>query len=217
MKFEYENAFKYFNALFFKDRLRLPKFQFDATKKFAMRCSEDELTIGSEIINCSIFESLINLLHEMIHMHNSKRQIVDLGINQYHKKEFLHVGLELGFFVIKHRRQGWCLLSTFMPRNVTYKANVKVPDAEDNRKLIDSISTILQNRSSFCKDYRYFNSQIERLSPPKPFLLKYQCCCAAPHNSIRSGRRPVMPSNSHPSAMCKACGSDFICTSKLPD
>ena len=209
---QFEALYDHLNKCLFKGEMPPPKFTFDISKKFAMRWDRDSIVIGSELVSLNGFDFLISLAHEMIHIQCDRLRLEDLGINQYHKKDFMNVALSLGFFVVKHKSQGWSIISPVAPRNTTNSLAVKIPSADSNRALAETLETCRLDRESFRREMASLQEAILQSPPSKTFFLKYVCGCPEPHNSIRSGRRPLSK-NQHPDAMCKTCGADYVCVS----
>ena len=208
----FEVVFDGLNASLFGGEIPGAKFTFDISKKFAMRWDQESVVIGSEFVSLNCLDFLIALVHEMVHMQCRRLRLDDLGINQYHKKDFMSVALSLGFFVVKHKSQGWSIISPVAPRNTTNSLAVKVPVADSNRALCETLDNIKFDREGFKRDMATLQTAIMQNPPSKTFFLKYVCGCPEPHNSIRSGRRPLSGKN-HPAAMCKSCGADYVCVS----
>ena len=212
----FDDVFDFLNEKLFNSNLSKPTFKVDIAKKYAMRIENRHIVFGCEFVALNDYEIFLSLLHEMIHLTNNQNNLKDTGINQYHKKEFLKAGIKLGFFVIKHKSQGWSILSPIPPRNTTNKILVKEPEFNDNKNLIDILSSI-----NISKELRLsikeIQTEILKNPPSKTYFIKYQCQCPEPHNSIRSGRRPIGRTQSHPDAMCKTCKSDYMCVSTIDD
>ena len=63
---------------------------------------------------------LTRLLHEMIHVYNFRKGVIDCRANQYHNKAFLVVAIKVGLICVPHRSQGWVTtLETSDPEAVT--------------------------------------------------------------------------------------------------
>lgn len=213
----FEVIYNYFNNSFFQNKLPLAEFSFDVSKKYPMRWVDGCIIIGSEFVSLNEYEIVLSIIHEMIHIYNDVNRIEDVGINQYHKKQFLELALQLGFFVIKHKSQGWSIISPIPPRNAINSISVKCPMQTRNKILIENISNLDLDKKEFKQIIKNIYASIVNTPASKTFFLKYQCKCPEPHNSIRSGRRPIGDQKNHPNAMCKLCGNDFICVSEIPD
>jgi len=214
---QFEVIYSYFNNSLFNNELPRQEFIFDINKKFPLRWDKSNIIIGAEFLSLNAYEFFISIIHEMIHIKSHQAGLDDLGINQYHKKDFLKMALNLGFFVIKHKSQGWSIISPISPRNATNCIAVKSPNVNRNCSLLDVLSNVNYNVQEFKNQVKDLHDAIIKNPPSKTFFLKYQCQCPDPHNSIRSGRRPNGAGMEHPDAMCKTCGSDYLCVSDLPD
>lgn len=226
---QFEVIYGYFNSALFSNGLPQQEFIFDVNKKFPLRWDKRNIVIGSEFVSLNAYEFFISIIHEMIHIKSYETGLDDLGINQYHKKDFLTTALDLGFFVIKHKSQGWSIISPIAPRNAIATRNaiakrnatncvtVKSPSITRNSSLLDVLSNVNFDFEEFRNQVKNLHDLIIKNPPSKTFFLKYQCLCPEPHNSIRSGRRPSGSGMQHPDAMCKTCGSDYHCVSELPD
>ena len=214
---QFEVIYNYFNNALFNNNLPFQEFKLDANKKFPLRWDRQHIIIGSEFVSLNTFEFFILLIHEMVHIKCHEFGLDDLGINQYHKKDFLKLALDLGFFVIKHKSQGWSIISPIAPRNAVNCIAVKSPNSIRNYALFDILSNIDCNFQELKNELDSIYRVIRGNPPSKTFFLKYRCRCPEPHNSIRSGRRPVGNNREHPDAMCKTCRSDYLCVSELPE
>lgn len=214
---QFEVIFDYFNQKCFNNQLPTQQFCLDISKKYIMRWSDNQITIGLEFVSLNEYEIILSILHEMIHLSNYLNRIEDVGINQYHKKQFLQVALDLGFYVIKHKCQGWSIISPVPPRNIMNQMSVKTPLANLNLQLKTMLKDIKYDKNDFKQTVDSIAQIIVNAPASKTFFLKYKCNCPEPHNSIRSGRRPIDAQKSHPSAVCRLCGQSFVCVSEIPD
>ena len=211
---QFKAIFDHFNSIFFQGSLSQPKYELDVSKKYAIRWDcLDTIIFGCEFVSLNSFEIKLGILHEMLHMQNKISGAIDIGINQYHKKEFLNAALNIGLHVVKHKNQGWSIISPFPPRNTVNSVSAKSPTLVKSRILMDTFSNITIDSQEFKREVKDICDSILRNPPSKTFFLKYQCRCPEPHNSIRSGRRPMGNPPTHPDAMCKTCRFDYICTS----
>lgn len=212
---EIERSCDFLNKALFDNKIQPFQIAIQIKKKVAIKWQPDTetLLIGVDFLHLEYNDILNVLLHELIHILNYQRGIVDVTINQYHNKKFLEVANEIGLIVIKHKTQGWGITSTVFPRNIIEKSYIKRPlkkaifrrnkafeDLNFDKKTIDEARIELQNR-------------IKHERPAKVFFLKYECNCAPPHNSIRSGRRPDGPNALN--IQCLNCRSEFECVSDL--
>jgi len=214
---EHKDLFVLLNQKLFDAGLSTPDFQLDVSKKFGLRWNSDSniLLFGSEFHKFSMYDFIVNLIHEMIHIKNHSQRIVDVSVNQYHNKFFLREAIQLGFHVIRHKTQGWCVLSTFAPRNIVDVDFYKSPTNAACNRLHGFLSQQKFNRTFFFEAVSSIKQAVDSIKPAKLFFLKYECKCPAPHNSVRSGRRPDSPNALN--AFCKICNSDFICVSPVDD
>ena len=212
---EIERASNLLNKLLFDDKIQPFQISIQIKKKVSIKWQVDieTLVIGVEFLQLEFNDILGVLLHELVHISNYQRGITDVTINQYHNKHFLASANQVGLVVIKHKTQGWGITSTVFPRNIVERAFIKRPlknaivrrnkvfqEIKLNEKLLTESRVDLQNR-------------IKNEKPVKTFFLKYECNCAPPHNSIRSGRRPDGPNALN--IQCMNCRSKFECVTDL--
>lgn len=70
--------------------------------------SKFEITISAEHINRTIEEIVATLLHEMVHLHNSLKDIKDTSNNfVYHNKKFKHEAELRGLIITHAKTIGW--------------------------------------------------------------------------------------------------------------
>jgi len=167
-------------------------------------CYSEKLASHLQILSLNQEEVLILLFHEMVHIYNKQLRKDDVGTNSYHKKIFANKVLECGFFSIRHKNQGWCLISTFYPRNVV-----------DDKCALAPSSGSIERRQKFFSDLyssfdwgTFFESCHVPSNNPKKYTFKYECKCPSPYNSIRSGRG--LNSNNPLKVKCLACDSMFV-------
>ena len=212
---EIERASNLLNKLLFDDKIQPFQISIQIKKKVSIKWQVDieTLVIGVEFLQLEFNDILGVLLHELVHISNYQRGITDVTINQYHNKHFLASANQVGLVVIKHKTQGWGITSTVFPRNIVERTFIKRPlknvivrrnkvfqEIKLNEKLLTESRVDLQNR-------------IKNEKPVKTFFLKYECNCAPPHNSIRSGRRPDGPNALN--IQCMNCLSKFECVTDL--
>lgn len=207
------SLFRHHNKNLFDNSLKIPKIEIDFDRKFIMRWIDDTIYLGAEIVSTSLPELHCHVIHEMVHISNANDGVEDVGVNQYHNKAFCNKCLDLGFFVVRHWTQGWCLNTTLPLRNVRDKNMVKTPAPDARETLSKSIKSFKLLKGEFGNNIACIRSQISSKIPSKTFFLKYVCQCPAPHNSIRSGRRP--DGRNSLDIRCKRCNCDFSCVSPL--
>ena len=164
-----------------------------------------------DIVSISIKALPLSFLHELIHIFNKQSEIVDVA-GHYHNKKFLKAALDAGLYVIKTKAQGWAVTSLVYPRNVIHKDCIHRPDKNKLERRITAFSHLEINSSIFkdaCKEIKAYISD----KSTKTFFLKYECNCPAPHNSIRSGRRP--DGKNALNIICQVCNSKFHCVTSL--
>lgn len=212
---EVERAFNILNKELFASKLLPVPVFIQTKKKVSLKWMVDSksLIIGVDFVKLSSNEILVTLLHEMIHILNYQKGILDVTINQYHNKHFLEHALRVGFVVIKHKTQGWSITTTIFPRNVVERTYIKKPSKESNNIRNILFNQIDLNALILRKSNIEINNIIRGEKPTKTFFLKYQCNCLPPHNSIRSGRRPDGPNALN--IQCLNCRSQFLCVTPL--
>lgn len=211
---EFYRIFDILNESLFENKIEKTPIVIQSKKKVSLRwILESGIVIGDEFPSLDKSEIPHLLLHQMIHIFNHQNGNSDITINQYHNKHFLKCALDVGLIVIKHKTQGWAITALNYPRNVVDRIYVKKPSKE---AIIERDKALAL--CNFCKDaYKEISSNIrERIKverPVKTFFLKYECECPAPHNSIRSGRRPDGPNA--PNIKCGDCRASFKCVENL--
>jgi hypothetical protein len=206
-------SFEILNKELFRNKLTFVPFVLQRKKKVALKyeAKDKVLYLGSQISDTDESEIPALLLHEMIHIYNDQNDICDVTINQYHNKNFAKVATKVGFYVIRHKTQGWGITSTILPRNITDESNLLIPDNKILDKRISIFEKMEFDDFVSIKSYILEKNQLEK--PVKTFQLKYVCQCSPPHNSIRSGRRP--DGNNPLRIMCLDCKSHFVCEDKI--
>lgn len=209
-------AFNVLNQHLFKNELQTVGILFQPKKKIGIKYILDQklIIVGSDFVNMGESAILGELLHEMVHIYNDQKGIIDVTTNQYHTtKYFLKGALSVGLVVCKHKTQGWSITSPIYPRNVTKKEFIHLPPPEilSLRKRV--FASIELNKAVIKKTQSEIKMLLKDEKPTKTFFLKYVCNCPAPHNSIRSGRRP--DGNNALNIVCQNCNSKFQCVSEL--
>jgi len=211
MKQLLHKMFNHYNQTLFSGALKSPDIEIDLTRKFAMRLIDNTIWVGVEIPAATAFDLHSMLIHEMVHVHNAELGLEDVGINQYHNRNFSNKCVDLGFYVIRHGTQGWSLNTVIPVRNITNKGMVKEPDPANRNLLLQAIESCQIDRNEFSAAIASVNSLIAGMKPAKTFFLKYVCRCPEPHNSIRSGRRP--DGRNALDITCNRCNCSFTCVS----
>jgi hypothetical protein len=202
-----EKIFFDLNCLVFGSSIKKPdvKFSFSGHSS-GLSFKDGVLYLDSKVFFLGSFDVVLATFHEMLHIINFEKRVSDVGVNSYHNKFFLKLGLDYGVFVIKHKTQGWQIISADYPRNVTNSKNLFCPSEVANAK-IKRVFACIESSSNW-KDFYSCRSLI---GGKKEFTYKYICGCPAPHNSIRSGRGPHSPNPLDVS--CNLCGHTFRCKS----
>lgn len=214
---ELEKAISVFNHSLFDNKLEPIKIALQTKRKVSLKWVPEleSLVIGSEFISIGVSEIPGILLHELIHISNYQRGIVDVTTNQYHNKNFLQLALDVGLVVIKHKTQGWAITSTFYPRNVVDVYNIKRPSKDAITKRNTAFGLINLDKNSLKESRNEIRDRVKLEKPPKTYFLKYECQCPPPHNSIRSGRRP--DGRNALNIQCLDCQSNFECVTDLDE
>lgn len=204
---ELERVFNLLNKQMFGGRLAIPTLTIQLEKKVVFRFVPESyyMLIGSKFIDCSSQEILEQLLHEMVHISNHADGVVDCTSNQYHNKRFLSAALEAGFYVFRHKTQGWGETHFFVDDDVI---GVNTPKPDDLRRRERVFASLKLDKEVIEYAQTRMAKRLEETSARKVCFLKYICECPQPHNSIRSGRRP---DGDHPiSIRCNICKSNFV-------
>lgn len=199
---ELERVFNIFNKQMFGGRLVMPTLTVQLEKKVVFRFVPESyyMLIGSRFAACSLQEIEECLLHEMIHISNHSDGVVDCTSNQYHNKRFLSAALEVGFYVFRHKTQGWG--ETFFEVNKNSYEGVYSPNLEDLHRRERVVAGLKWNEEVIKYAQTRMGKKIKENSSRKLCFLKYICQCPLPHNSIRSGRRTLK-------IWCEVCKSGF--------
>lgn len=211
---EMQEAYHTLNRGLFDGSLEPVQFVVLPKRKLTIKFISEEniIVIGGEFSKLDRSDILPQLLHEMVHVRNAQKGIVDVTANQYHTiKYFLPIALSVGLIAIKHKSQGWSITSTVAPRNVVDKEFIRKPEDAAIQKRDAIFGSILFDKGLISKSQEEIKKRADDSKPAKTFFLKYVCNCPPPHNSIRSGRRPdgVNALN----IVCMNCRSRFICIS----
>jgi hypothetical protein len=211
---ELQNVFNILNKALFDEQLKLVPISIQTKKKVSLRYAPDmdAIIVGNEFSTLEYSEIPHVMLHEMIHIRNQQRGVVDVTANQYHNKQFLQVALEVGLVVIKHKTQGWAITSTVYPRNVVERQYIRKPSKEAVTRRDQAFAEIKPDKAIFKVARTELKERMKGEKPPKMYFLKYICNCPPPHNSIRSGRRPDGPNALN--IMCMSCRSKFECVTE---
>lgn len=198
-----EIAFDHINQKIYQGQLKLPAIVVQPDKKVLVKFVKDgfHLVVGGKFTTASRKQILSDLLHEMVHIHNHIFAVVDRSVNSYHNKEFQESALEAGLFVGKRNAQGWSLTSI----DQINKSQIAPVEKASQRlhECLDRLPVDWDIVQSAQREIR------KLLKSPKVCFLKYVCGCPAPHNSIRSGRRPDGIRPLH--VLCNDCGELFEC------
>jgi len=194
---ELERLFATFNCELFEGRLKLPTISVHPEKQidFQFVPATYQLLVGNKIAEFNLNEILEAFLHAMVHIEVAAKR-------NYHSKKFLAAALEVGFYVTYTDGHGWDKTTFEAPRNPLLR--IMFPGGNERNRLQEVVSKIRVNESAL-----YEMQQDMKNRKVKPFLLKYECGCPPPHNSIRSGRRPdgANPIN----IRCCTCNQLFRC------
>ena len=195
---ELEKLFATLNHELFEGRLKLPTITIHPGKQidFQFVPATYHLLVGSKIGEFSQTEVLEAFIHAMVHIEVAAKR-------NYHSKKFLAAALDVGFYVTYTAGHGWGT-TTFDPPITTKEKRVMFPGKDELHRLREVMSKIRFNEKVL-DDIQESMKQRKI----KPFLLKYECGCSPPHNSIRSGRRPdgANPIN----IRCCTCKQLFRC------
>lgn len=214
---ELKRIFLILNKSLFHGDLQPVPFTIQTKKKISLRWMLDAkaIVLGADFPKLEYSEVLSVLTHEMIHVLNYQAGTQDVTTNQYHNKTFLEGALSVGFYVIKHKTQGWSITSTIYPRNVVDKFYIKRPDKELVKIRNTAFESAVLDQSLFNAGRLDIRDRIRSEKPVKTYFLKYECNCPPPHNSIRSGRRPDGPNALN--IQCMNCKSQFECVTELEE
>ncbi len=201
-----EKAFKILNTQLFSDKLQSPEFVLHAKKKVIVRWipERQQLVVGGDLAKVDSTAFLAHLLHEMVHIYNHERGIVDCRSNQYHNKFFCTAAIDVGLIVVYNKTHGWGVTTI----NSTKYADAVIPTEESKLRREQAFAAAKIDKSVF-QGGKSLLSKAGRRNRQTTYFLKYKCTCPGPHNSIRSGRRP---DGDHPlNIRCLDCGANFVC------
>lgn len=203
---ELQRSYEILNKEMFGGALKTPDFVFMPKKKVVIRYITDtnQMVLGGDFGGVDASMLILQLLHEMVHVLNSSRGIVDCRSNQYHNKEFMQAAVEVGLICVRHKNQGWVTVANH-PR--TDKDAVFPSDT----LLAKRVATIdfIKFDKEILKQAKTQLTQLNKRHRTAIYFLKYECNCPPPHNSIRSGRRP---DGDHPlNIKCLGCNAKFQC------
>jgi hypothetical protein len=200
-----ENLFSSINKSFFSGRIQKVPLCILPQENFLFSWKDNHLRLGSGARYTTKEDFFISMCHEMIHIFNHQQRIVDVGRNFYHKNAFADCALSIGFIVVKHKAQGWSVLSTEVPRNALLPQFIRIPFTENNSKILCELNAFQWEKIDR-------GTLVSNSKNKKAFFLKYECDCPSPYNSVRCGRG--IKSSNPLRAKCLVCGSIFkICDS----
>lgn len=203
---EIKKLFSDVNKGVFSNKLETPTISIQTDKKVIFKFSPefDTLIVGSKFAKASLDEILSSLFHEMVHISNFSKGIIDCTSNQYHNKKFVNSALDAGLFVMPHKTQGWGVTKLeITAKDAKHAREPSEKSLSIRRKVIDSLTF---DRGVIQKSQKAMSKQLASRGH-KICLLRYVCDCPPPHNSIRSGRRP---DGDHPLQItCNQCHSEF--------
>lgn len=186
-----EIIFVFINKNLYCGKLILPDFIVMTDKKVNFKFDDEtySIIVGSKFTqeNC-----LSNFLHEIVHVVNYNASTCDTSSNQYHNKKFLSTALEMGLIVEFVENRGWekvtIPIATYLVENATDTDKIKIPSINNADRLIKCLQSISIDEDLFIEAANELG-RISVSTTSRVYQIKYVCKCAAPYNSIRSGRR----------------------------
>jgi hypothetical protein len=181
----------------FQGELPIPTVVVKTNNKFIARFLPDSfcLILGSMLPNATTRQILDSFLHQCCHIYNNVNHIVDHSSHsQYHNRNFADIALKAGLNLIQNEN-GWGSTSEIGEHIVEFAPT----PAQGIREVI--YQKILANDPNL--------QQQVIIKKGKTFQFKYQCRCAPPFNSIRSGRKPT--GHNPLRVRCEVCGHLFFC------
>ena len=203
---ELERAFGVLNTQLFDGALRKPEFVLLPKKKVIFRFIPEtyQVVVGGDLVKVDSNALLVHLLHEMVHISNYIKGVVDCRSNQYHNREFMLAALKVGLTCVRHRNHGWVTTISAHPNGEVSH----VPKEDVIEKRVNAFDKIKLDKTVLRQAKIEFGDLGKR-NRHSIYFLKYECQCPPPHNSIRSGRRP---DGDHPlNIYCQDCKSEFVC------
>jgi len=203
---ELQRSFEILNSKLFGGTLKTPDFVFIPKKKVVLRYITDtnQMVLGGDFGSVDVATLLVCLLHEMVHVGNFAKGVVDCRSNQYHNKEFMQSAVEVGLICVRHRNQGWVTVPTYLKGS----KDAVFPTDSILTARIAAIDSIRFDKE-ILRQAKGALTQLTRRQRTAIYFLKYECSCPPPHNSIRSGRRP---DGDHPlNIVCQNCNTKFFC------
>ena len=203
---ELNKSYNILNKGLFGGKLPKPSFRVDPSSKSAFRFrgqQSDDIIIGLGFTTIDKGKIPDALLHVMVHVSNFIKGIDDCTTNQYHKREFTEAALNVGLTVLKSSSRGWGI-TTSKKADWLGRDDVRFPvDVSRRCEAYKKIKIDGEKLRVFQEELQTQISSVRK----KQFLLKYVCKCSPPHNSIRSGRRPV--GDNRLNATCNKCGHRY--------
>lgn len=200
---ELKRGFSFLNDRLFDSKLSLPSIIVQEEKKVVFRFVPESyhMIVGSGFADVDYQEMCKSFLHEMVHVRNHSEGVVDCTSNQYHNKKFLSAALDVGFYVGRHKTQGWGITS------FDYEDGFERPKADVLIRRENAFADFSIDKQVFEQTKAEMRNRLDANNMRKVCFLKYVCGCSPPHNSIRSGRRP---DGEHPlKIMCLDCKREF--------
>ncbi len=208
MTYELVKIYSQFNQNLFKGELDNPIYEVNLKRKELFcydHSSPRKIILGAGFINENNMRRIFDeMLHVMIHALNHKRGIIDRTKNHYHKQEFVDVALKVGLFVGKVGSRGWGFVSSL--REDCKSSEIQIPALNKQKRLSEIYHIINVDKSKIQEIQKKLS---EDNCNKRVFLLKYRCDCPAPHNTVRSGRRPNGKNGLN--ITCDICHGKFVC------
>jgi len=199
------------NDKVFSHALTVSSFGLDISRSLVCRWSPDlnSMVLGLAAASSTLYEIKIAVVHEMLHLLNAQNRLQDESVNQYHNKHFAISATRAGLCCVRHRKNGWSLLSLTPPCNVVDRSAIKLPSPAANETIAAAFSEVPVTRQDWNIACRAIRRSLQQAVPARVFQHKYICECPPPHNSVRCGRRP---NGQHaPDITCNRCGAKFTC------
>jgi hypothetical protein len=184
------DLYEHFNAGLFNGELPSVPFYWQLSKggvPFQFKRETRNCRVTGTVATLSHDDVIREMLHEVIHIANWHRGIVDCAPTQYHNRAFSTLAASVGLFVIRRRAsKGYCVTQFSIDGETDYIS----PSDDARDRLQGVVRAIPWERLDLTTLLTTLKTHVKRREE-RTYLWKYVCGCSPEDgNSIRAGRGP---------------------------